>query len=193
MFSLPDWAFYPIAAAACAAMIGGALSFGESTHRAPEQIRTEGLTYEGDSLTGITTGNGLSVEYLAEGDTQFLRIQAERGPLDGIQSAGAFFALSPQELTALSGYRLRITVRARQAGTQPAEGLRLNFFIPGIGQGSWRRETLSDEFSDIVFDVVADTCDWDYGYIGLWPDWSFETNRVDVARIDLIALEPLNC
>lgn len=193
MFSLPDWAFYPIAAAACAAMIGGALSLGESTYRTPEEIRSEGLIFEGDSLNGITTGNGLSVEFLAEGDTQFLRIQAERGPLDGLQSAGAFFALTPEELTALAGHRVRITVRARSAGTQPAEGVRVNFFLPGVGQDSWRREVLSDAFTDIVFDSAPSSCSWDYGYIGLWPDWSFEANRVDVSRVDLTALEPLDC
>ncbi|WP_203293852.1 hypothetical protein [Maricaulis parjimensis] len=193
MFSLPDWAFYPIAAAACAAMIAGALSLGESTYRTPEDIRTQGLTFEGDRLNGVTTGNGLTVEFLAEGETQFLRIQAERGPFDGIQSAGAFFALTPDELTALSGHRVRIVIRARQAGTQPAEGLRVNFFVPGIGQDSWQRETLSGDFTEIVFDSAPEQCDWQFGYIGLWPDWAFEANTVDVVSVDLTALEPLSC
>ena len=193
MFSLPDWAFYPIAAAACAAMIGGALSFGESTHRAPEQIRAEGLTYEGDHLNSITTANGLSVEYLSDLQTQFIRIQAERGPFDGVHSAGAFFALSPEELAALSGHRVRITIRARSASTQPAEGLRVNFFAPGLGQESWQRRVVSEDFQDITFDAEPDACDWEFGYIGLWPDWSHEANNVEVSRVDLIPLEPLSC
>jgi hypothetical protein len=193
MFSLPDWAFYPIAAAACAAMIGGALSFGESTHRAPEQIRAEGLTYEGDLLYGLTTANGLTAEYLSEGETQFMRIRAERGPLDGMHSAGAFFALSPSELSALQGHRVRITIRARQSSIQPAEGLRVSFFVPGVGQDSWQRMPLSDTYQDIVFDAVPASCEWTFGFVGLWPDWAFEADTAEIERVDLTALEPLDC
>lgn len=193
MISLPDWAFYPIAAALAAGMVAGALSFGETTQRSPEEIRAQGLVYEGETLAGVVTGNGLTADLLTQGQDIFLQIDAERGPLDGIQSAGAFFALTPGELDALEGSRIRITVEARQAETQPAEGVRVAFFIPGIGQDSWQRYALDGDFRAIEFDVSPATCNWDYGYIGIWPDWDYEHNTIEVRSVRLTALEPLEC
>ncbi len=193
MISLPDWAFYPLASLIAGGMIAGALSFGDVTHRAPEEIRAEGLAYEGDSLNAITTGNGLTAELLTEGDTTFLRVSAVRGPLDGIQSAGAFFTLSPDELSALEGHRVRFTFRVRQAAPAPADGVRFNFFVPNVGQDSWQRHTVSDEYGEIIFDLSPQSCDWAHGYIGIWPDWDNDRNAVDIARVTLTALEPLEC
>jgi hypothetical protein len=193
MISLPDWVFYPFAALVCGGMIAGALSLGETVRRTPEEIRTEGLTFEGDQLNAVTTGNGLTATLLSQGDDIYLQIFAERGPLDGIQSAGAFFALSPEELQALSGHRVRLTVRARATGERAAEGLRVNFFTPGVGQEAWQRFEVTDEYSDIVVDMVPPECSWSFGYVGLWPDWSSDADTVDIARVDLTALEPLDC
>lgn len=193
MFSLPDWAFYPISAIVAGGMIAGALAFGDVSRRTPEQIRAEGLVYEGDTLNAVATGNGLEAALLADGDNAFLRISAARGPFDGMQSAGAFFALSPDELEALEGHRVRVTVRARSADEQPAEGVRFNLFLPGIGQDGWTRHTLGEDFEDITFDISPPTCSWDYGYIGIWPDWDFERNTVDIRRVELVALEEIEC
>lgn len=117
MYSLPDWAFYPLAAAVAGGMIAGALAFGDTPRRTPEQIRAEGLVYEGDTLNALITGNGLEALFLTEGQTPFMRISAARGPFDGMQSAGAFYALSPDELEALQGHRVRLTFRVRPPTT----------------------------------------------------------------------------
>lgn len=193
MFSLPDWAFYPLAAIVAGSMVAGALAFGDATQRTPEQIRAEGLVYEGDTLNVIATGNGLEASVLTDGDTAFLRISAARGPFDGMQSAGAFFALSPDELEALQGHRVRLTFQVRSGGEQPAEGVRLNFFLPGIGQDGWTRHPVGAHFEDITFDVSPPACQWDYGYIGIWPDWDFERNTIEVRRVELTALEEIAC
>lgn len=193
MFSLPDWAFYPLAAAVTGGMIAGALAFGDVSQRTPEQIRAEGLVYEGDTLGVVATGNGLEASLLTDGATSFLRISAARGPFDGMQSAGAFFAMAPAELEALQGHRVRVTIRARGADEHPAEGVRFNLFLPGIGQDGWTRHPLGGDFQDITFDVSPPACSWDYGYIGIWPDWDFERNTVDVGRVELIALEEIEC
>ena len=79
MFSLPDWAFYPIAALVTGGMVAGALAFGDSAKRTPEQIQAEGLVYEGDTLNAIGTGNGLEATFLTEGQTAFVRVAASRG------------------------------------------------------------------------------------------------------------------
>jgi len=193
MISLPDWAFYPIAATLAAGMVAGALSLGSANQRTPEEILSAGLGYEGDALTGVVTGNGLTADFLTERGTPFLRVSATRGPLDGIQSAGAFFALSPAELEALEGHRVRIAVEARQAEEAPADGVRFAYFVPGLGQASWTRHELGGEYRAIEFDVSPPSCTWDYGYIGIWPDWTEEHNTVDIRSVRLTALEPLDC
>ena len=193
MFSLPDWAFYPISAAIVAGMVAGALSLGDTTHRTPEEILAQGLTYEGDTLNVATTGNGLTATLLTDGDETYLRIEAARGPLDGMQSAGAFFPLTPDEREALQGHRVRVSVDVRASHENPARGVRLSFFVPRIGQSSWQRYEVGSEFERIEFDATPPGCVWSFGYIGLWPDWDYEANAIDVREVRLTALEPLDC
>lgn len=193
MISLPDWAFYPIAVTVAVGMVAGALSLDSTTRRTPEEIRAEGLSYNGDQLAEVVTGNGLTATLVAEGNAPFLKISATRAPLDGIQSAGAFFALSPEELAALQGHHLRVAIEVRQAQDRPADGVRLTFFVPDVGQDSWRRFEIDDDFERLEFDFVPSGCSWGYGYIGIWPDWDEERNTVDVRSIRLTALEPLEC
>ena len=193
MFSLPDWAFLPLSAAAIAAMIAGALSFGDSQRRTPEEIFANGLLYEGDRLSEVTTGNGLEAEYLIENGAAFLRIAAIRAPLDGTPSAGAFFALSPSELGALEGHRVRLSFDIRSAPEAGSEGARLSFFVPGIGQNSWQRHNLANTFETIEIEIEPPSCNWDYAYIGLWPDWTANANTIDLSRATLTVLEPLSC
>ena len=193
MISLPDWAFFPVAAALAGGMVLGALSFGESNHRSAAEIIAEGVSYAGPELAQITLGNGLSAEFLNENDRDFVRITAERGPFDGIQSAGAFYTLTPEELRALQGHRIHIRVTMRQPDDEAAEGVRLAFFVPGIGQDAWDRRAISDTFVAYEKDVAAPSCAWDYGYVGIWPDWRSGANRADIQSVELTALEPLEC
>lgn len=189
MFSLPDWAFYPLAAAVTAGMVAGAMSFGESQHRTPEEILSEGLVFGGSGLATLQTGNGLTAEFLSEGDQAFVRLTAARGPFDGIQSAGAFFTLTPEERTALQGHRVRIHFTVRRSPENGAMGLRTNFFVPGVGQNGWARSELAEDFEVLTLDLSPPGCSWTYGYIGLWPDWTHEQNTIDLERIEFTALE----
>lgn len=189
MYSLPDWVFYPLATLAAASMIAGALNSSRDPARMPEEILADGIMFEGDSLNAMTLGNGLSAQMLTEGGTTFARIEAVRGPFDGQQSAGAFFALSPVELTALQGHSVRIQFTVRSADENGAAGLRTNFFVPGVGQSDWHRDEISGGFEIVTLDQTAPSCRWDIGYIGLWPDWDFERNTIDLERVELSALE----
>ncbi|MHA6288850.1 hypothetical protein [Maricaulis sp. CAU 1757] len=193
MISLPDWAFFPVAAALAAGMVLGALSFGESNQRSTAEIFAEGVSYSGPDLAQITLGNGLSAEFLSQNERDFVRITAERGPFDGIQSAGAFYTLAPEELRALQGHRVDIRVVMRQPDENAADGVRIAFFVPGIGQDAWDRREISGEFEAYDKDVAAPSCAWDYGYIGVWPDWRSGQNRADIQSIEITALEPLEC
>jgi hypothetical protein len=189
MYSLPDWAFYPIAALFVAAMVGGALSYGDNSLRSREEILTDGIVFEGDSLNAITTGNGLSAQILREGDETFARIAAVRGPFDGMQSAGAFFALSPAELDAIQGRRMRLRFTVRSAPDNGAESVRLNLFIPGVGQNAGRQQELGSQFESYTLEINPPSCAWDFGYIGVWPDWDFERNTIDLERVELTPLD----
>lgn len=189
MYSLPDWAFYPIAALVAAGMVGGALSYGDNSLRSPEEILTDGVVFEGDSLNAITLGNGLSAQILHDGEETFARIDAVRGPFEGIQSAGAFFTLSPAELAAIQGRRVRVRFTVRSAPEFGAAGVRLNLFVPGVGQNAGRHQELGPEFESFTLEVNPPSCTWDFGYIGLWPDWDFERNTIDLERVELTPLD----
>jgi hypothetical protein len=189
MYSLPDWAFYPIAALAVTGMVAGALSTGSGPTRPREEILADGILFEGDSLNAITVGNGLSVQVLTQDGETFARIAAVRGPLDGMQSAGAFFTLSPAELEALQGHRVRLRFRMRTADVEGAETAQINFFVDGVGQNTWREVTPGAEFDDVVLEFSPPRCEWAYGYIGLWPDWRPTQNNLDLSLVELTALD----
>lgn len=191
MYSLPDWAFYPIAALVTAGMVAGALSYGDNAVRSREEILSEGIVFEGDSLNALTTGNGLTAQFLSEGDEMFARIDAVRGPFEGIQSAGAFFTLSPAEVAAIQGRRVRLSFTVRSAPEHGAEGVRLNFFVPGVGQNAGEHVAVSGEFEAFTIEVAAPTCSWDFAFIGMWPDWAFERNTIDLERVELTPLDQL--
>lgn len=189
MYSLPDWAFYPIAALVAAGMVGGALSYGDNSTRSREEILTDGVVFAGDSLNAITTGNGLSAQILTENGETFARIDAVRGPFEGIQSAGAFFTLSLTELAAIQGRRVRVRFTIRSAEGFGAAGVRLNLFIPDVGQHAGLHQELGSEFESFTLEINPPTCTWDFGYIGVWPDWAFERNTIDLERVELTPLD----
>ncbi len=193
MYSLPDWAFYPIATALAAGMVVTAMSFGESGHRTPEEIRAEGIAFADDSLAALTLGNGLAAEFLTDEETQFARISAARGPFDGIQSAGAFFTLSEDEIEALEGHRVRLTFAVRAAEIDGAEQVRFNLFIPGRSQGDWQVSPVTSEFTRVTLDLTPAQCEWGFAYVALWPDWTTDHNQIDLERVEISALEPVPC
>ena len=193
MLSLPDWAFYPLAAAVSAGMITAAVSFGDSTHRSPEEILTEGTVIEGDALSGLVTGNGLTASFLEDEGTRFAQISAARGPLDGVQSAGAFFTLSEQELRAFEGHRLRFTYQLRSSSLQGARTAQLNFFMPDRGQASWEVVEVSADITTVELEVVSTVCTWPQAYVAIWPDWAGNANTIDLVSIRITALEETPC
>jgi hypothetical protein len=193
MYSLPDWAFYPLAALLIGGMIYGALSGADNTIRSNEDILAEGVAFEGDQLNGITLGNGLDAVVLVENDRVFARISAARGPLDGPQSAGAFYTLTPQEIEAMQGHVVQVSFRVRSAGENGASGVNLALFVAGIGQDAWQRQAVTTEFADYSMTITPPPCDWGYGYLGLWPDWTVGTNTIDVDRVEIRVLEAQTC
>jgi len=193
MFSLPDWAFYPIASLLVGGMIFGALSGGDSTYRAPEDILENGIVYDRGMLNNITLGNGLSAVVMTEDNTEFAQINAVRGPFDGTQSAGAFFTLTPTEIEALQGHVIQVTYSIRSSQENGASTTNLSFFIPGIGQDSWQNFSLTDDFTEFSVTVSPPSCDWDWSYAGMWPDWTVNANSIDLLSVKIEALEPAVC
>jgi len=193
MLSLPDWAFYPLAAMIIGGMVVTAVSFGENHQRSPEEIRAEGIVYEGEALAALIVGNGLTVEFLQENGTRFARIMAARGPLDGIQSAGAFFTLSPDERSAIDGHRVRVQFVAKAAPEAAAAEVRANLFIPGRTQSHWETFSLTDDHQVFTLDITPRDCTNSYAYAGLWPDWTNGANTVDLQLVEITILEPISC
>ncbi|MBO6796531.1 hypothetical protein [Maricaulis sp.] len=191
--SLPDWAFFPLSALVIAAMVYSALQFGSDSQRSTEEILAEGIVVEGDLLQGIVTGPGLAATFLDDGNRTIARIIADRGPLDGPQSAGAFITLAPNELEALQGYNLTIRYRVRRSPTDGAAGLRTAFFVPGMSQNDWQYTEVDGAFQDVDFQLTPPACAWDFGWAGMWPDWDDGGNSIDVVRIEVIVGAPADC
>ena len=193
MLSLPDWAFYTISSAVAAGMVATAMSLGDADQRTPEEVRAEGITFDGDNLATLTVGGGLTVEFLSENNTQYARISAARGPLDGMQSAGAFFTLTAQEIEALQGHRVRLTYVLRSPQDHGADFALLNFFVPGRSQNDWENHPIESSFGAVSIDLSPPHCDWDFAYVGVWPDWRANGNLIDLKRVELTVLEPVTC
>lgn len=193
MYSLNDWAFYPLAGIVIAGMVGGALAGRQPEQRTAEDILSNGIVFQDQSLFSITLGNGLEAQFISEGEQTYVSIAAGRGPLDGIQSAGAFYTLTPQELETLQGRRLRVSYSVRSAGEFGAAGSRLNLFIPGRGQGDWMRSELTREFQTIEIEVTPVNCTWEFGFVGLWPDWDVDANTIEVERVTITPLDAISC
>lgn len=191
--SLPDWAFFPLSALVIAAMVYSALQFGSNSQRSTEEIQAEGIVIEGDQLQGLVTGPGLAATFLDDGNQTIARIIADRGPLDGAQSAGAFITLAPNELEALQGFNLTVRYHVRPSPTDGAAGMRTAFFVPGMSQSDWQYSTLDNDFQDIEFELTPPGCAWDFGWAGMWPDWDNGGNSIDVVRIEIIAGAPADC
>jgi len=193
MFSLPDWAFYPIASLLVGGMIFGALSGGDTTTRTPEDILENGVVYDDVMLNSITLGNGLNANVMIENDQEFVRIDAVRGPFDGPQSAGAFFTLSPQEIETLQGHAIQVTYNIRSSPENGATNANFSFFVPGIGQSSWQNTSLTPQFSEFSIIIAPPSCEWDWGFIGIWPNWATNANSVDVQSVKIEVLESAEC
>lgn len=194
--SLPDWAFYPLAALAVTAMITGAvLMGGEERPLSADEIRSQGYIYEGESLRGLTVGPGLAVEYLTENDQSFARIAAERGPFDGVPHGGSFFALNRNQVEAFQGYSVIITATLRSPTVDGAETVQMNFFAGGRNQNDWETFNLPGSFEEVVFSVSTPSCEWEDGrsLIAFWPASSVGANTVDLARVEITASEAQDC
>lgn len=189
--SLPDWAFYPVIALVIGGLITVAFNLGERRIvLSPEEIRENGIIFEGDQFLALAVGPGLTSEYLVEGDRSFARILADRGPLDGIQSAGVFFALDDRQLEALQGHDVEIHAVLRSGGELGADGARVNLFLPGRGQTAWHRFALSDTFETYTLPVSVRACEWTIGMLGVWPDWDTTARVVDVERLEIQVTGP---
>lgn len=192
--SLPDWAFFTLTPALVIGMIWLALSVGGD--RRPltvEEIRAQGLVFEGAALQAITTGPGLTAQHLAEGERSFVRINAVRGPFDGTQSAGAFFALDERELDALQGYELEMQIILRRPPVDGADTALVNIFLPDRGHDQWQTVELEQDFTTISLTARSALCDWRLAYLGVWPAWDEGANSVDLESVAVRAIGPTTC
>lgn len=192
-FSFPDWAFYPLASLTVGGMIFGALNEATAISRTDVDILANGVVYEAFLLNSITTGNGLEADFLFDDTPPIVRINAVRGPLEGPHSAGAFYTLTPQELGVLQGHVISLTLTVRTADESGATSTRVSFFTPGIGQDSWQIHGLSNDFTQISLTITPPSCEWTYGYIGVWPDWDVNANTIEIERLEIQALQPMTC
>lgn len=194
--SLPDLFFFPLAALIAAGLIGSALLMGEDERPLQaDEIREFGFVYEGQALQGLTTGPGLTAAYLTEGEREFVRITASRGPHEGVPHGGAFFALNPNQIEAFAGHSLTITARMRSPSSDGAATVEMNLFAGGRNQTNWETFELDGEFTDTIFQVSPPTCEWEQrrSLVSFWPASDAGANTIDLEHVSISIDEAQDC
>jgi hypothetical protein len=192
-----DYVFYPLLMIAAAAMIGVPLVMTASDRfGAAEDIRENGITISGERLQFLAAGEGLTFEFLQDADGQmFARVSAnaERGAAYISPSAGVFDSLRPYEIEAIAGYDLEVSYTLATPAGGAAERVDLAYFQDGIGQSAWVPQVLADGRTEYVITVAPPVCEPSFAFVGLWPEFSENANRVDLYEIRIRPGQPAQC
>ncbi|QNL17893.1 hypothetical protein HXX25_00230 [Hyphobacterium sp. CCMP332] len=193
----PDLAFYPVVIIAAALMIGVPLAIKSADIIGVEDdIRANGITISGERLQFLAAGQGVSFEFLRDADNRFFaRVTGEvtRGSPTLTPSAGVFDALRPYELAAISGSDVRVTYTLQPSAANGAARTDLGFFEEGLGQSSWRAQTLEPGLNSYTIDVDIPYCDPSYGFAGVWPSAENEANSIDLYEIRIEMTADADC
>lgn len=182
---IPDWLFFPAAAALAACLIVLALTLNQNTGSA--LISDTGFVVQGEALADLVAGPGTSVRFdpnAPDGPAARMRASASFD-LAGNMSAGVA-AFAPAEFeTRISGHPIRVDIEARTVGPNPPETIKLAYFVIGQGGSVWRDVPISDEYTTL-------TIHWDgmeippgqhREAIGIWPDIDGQNREILVRRM----------
>ena len=190
---LKDRFFYPLAFSLIAAMIWFALSLADNVKLSDACIWENGFEARGDTLVTLTASPGTSYEFSGQtvNNPAHIVMLTHIARIDAPASAGIFAALGPDYERAFAGQDLRITVRARQGRKNPLDEFDMGYFTAGAGDSRWRRQVLTDQFENYMFEFSPKppTGDPDLDYLGVWPGDQGEQKTMDVEfmKIDVLS------
>lgn len=182
---LPDWAFFPVAAALAAGLI--ILAFNMRFGGGSAMVSDTAFLVQGEALADLTAGPGTSVRFdpnAPDGPAARLRASASF-ELAGNMSAGVA-AFAPNEFeTRISGERIRVVVEARTTGANPPSHIKIGYFIVGHSGTGWQEVPIGPEYTSVS--VEWDATDIPAGQyreaIGIWPDIEGQNREILVRRM----------
>lgn len=182
---LPDWLFFPAAAALAACLIVLAFTLNQNTGSA--LISDTGFVVQGEALADLVAGPGTSVRFdpnAPDGPAARMRASASF-ELAGNMSAGVA-AFAPNEFeTRISGKRIRVVVEARTTGANPPSHIKIGYFIVGYSGTGWQDVPIGPEYTSVS--VEWDATDISAGQyreaIGIWPDIDGQNREILVRRM----------
>ena len=187
--SLPDWAFFPLAAAVVAGMIVYAVSQRED--RVGALLTATSFEAFGPELARFVEGQGVSAQY--EVDGEYAVISSDGGlAVYGNRSAGAGFALPSGLEEAVIGQRIRVTAEVR-TDDETLSHFHLGYFTTEGHDSRWRQLEVGPEWAEVGFshDIPAEAEINNQEWLGIWPDEAGLGRSLQVRRIGVEILRPV--
>ncbi|CAM3716082.1 hypothetical protein [Litorimonas haliclonae] len=190
---IQDRFFYPLLILVIAVIVTVAMLPSCRDNLSEAEIISEGYLMEGDDLALIQASPGTTVDFVGETSAEpaYITAAAHLSRNSAPASAGVFAPLGSDYEQALAGRDLRMTLTARQGGTNPTSSFRMGYFTAGAGDSGWKAFDLTPEFQDYSFTFTppVPTEAPDLDYFGVWPDEEGEQREMDISRFKIEVLK----
>lgn len=190
-YSLPDWAFLPLAGLAGAGLIALAMGY-RPGFQAPTYTETSFVMREA-ALGELIPGPGTRFELITEGvEAPIAQISAVASfDSAGLQSAGVGAALITDWETRVAGRMLRIEVEAKRGEGAEIDQIRVGYFTTGYGDSERTLVSLTEDWQTvgICFQVPDTAQPTGQESVGIWPGDDGNGEPVLVRQIE-ITIEP---
>ncbi|TGY90332.1 hypothetical protein E5163_04180 [Marinicauda algicola] len=170
-FSLPDWAFYPLAGLLAAGLV--ALAMLVRPAGTEPVVQGGRFTVQGPALSNFIPGPGTRVSFMPDYPGGAVARAGSDASLEaaGALSAGVGLVVPPAFEAAVVGQPIRVTFEI-QAMDDTLEEVRIGYFTVSTGDSGWRAVPVSERFETVSFDwqVPADAALNENEWVGIWPD-----------------------
>ena len=170
-FSLPDWAFYPLAGLLAAGLVVIAMAVRPA---GTDPVVQDGrFIVQGPALSNFIPGPGTRVSFMPDYPGGAVARAGSDASLEaaGTLSAGVGLVVPPAFEAAVVGRRIRVAFEIK-AMDQALEEVRIGYFTVSTADSGWQSVPVSEQFEAVSFDwqVPADAALNEDEWVGIWPD-----------------------